>query len=621
MPLKLLMILFTFSVLQARSESMPTRSQMPVEDQWNVAAIYSSWTEWKKDFDRLKGDAEMPHWPQLKSHAGKLNDPSQTADFFRSFMKLDQELSKLFTYAHLRLDEDLSSDLSKQNYGSIVSLLYDFQLEYSWVEPELLSLSQKDFERLVNSDQLKEYRFYFEKIGRQRPHVLSKELEAMLAMSGKAMETPTRAFGALNNVDMTFDPAVSSDGEKNDLTTGTYNVYLKSPDRELRKSAFINLHKAYQAHANTLCELIQGQVQNHLFAARARKFSTCQEAALFPNHVDRKVYENLLAVIHEHLPAMHDYLRLRKEVLKLDELHPYDLYVPLVEEVQQETPYDEACRVVIESVKPLGDSYQQTLKRGLTEDRWVDPFENQFKRSGGYSSGCYGTMPYILMNYHGSISDVFTLAHEAGHSMHSFLSRKNQPYIYADYPIFVAEVASTFNEQLLLKSLKDSAVSKKDLAYLINYEIEAIRTTIFRQALFAEFELKIHTLTEQGETLTPALLKEIYLDLNRQYYGPDLVLDGGIEYEWTRIPHFYYNFYVYQYSTGLSAALALFEKVNQSEKDRDRYLQFLSSGGSRYPLDLLKVAGVDLREKAPIESAMKKFELRLKELKKILAEI
>lgn len=600
---------------------MRTRSQVPTEERWNVEAFYPSWADWKKEFDQVRGEEKAPHWPALKAFEGKLKDPNDVARFFDAFLHLDQELTKLYTYAQLRQDEDLASDVSKQNFGMISSLIHDFILEYSWVEPELLMLKEKDFNRLISSDKLKGYRFYLERLGRRRPHVLSQDLEAMMALSSKALETPSKAFGALNNADLTFEPAVTIDGEKKELTTGTFNSYIRSPDRELRKSAFIQIHRAYEKHANTLCELLQGQVQDHLFLSRAKKFSNCREAALFPNNIDAAVYDNLLMVIHEHLPAMQEYMRLRKEILGLDELHPYDLYVPLVEEAQMQLEYGEACETVIRSVAPLGDLYTKILKEGLLVDRWVDPFENQFKRSGGYSSGCYGSMPYILMNYHGSLNDVFTLAHEAGHSMHSYLSRKNQPYIYSDYPIFVAEVASTFNEQLLLKALKEKTKSKKDLAYLINYEIEAIRTTIFRQALFAEFELKIHTFSEQGITLTPALLKQTYLDLYRQYYGPELVLDGGIEYEWARIPHFYSDFYVYQYATGLSAALALFEEVIDSKEARERYLQFLSSGSTRYPLDLLKIAGVDLHEKAPVEAAMRKFEMRLKELKKILAEL
>ena len=317
---------------------------------------------------------------------------------------------------------------------------------------------------------------------------------------------------------------------------------------------------------------------------------------------------------------MHEYMALRKEILGLSELHYYDLMVPLVENVQISMSYPEACKTVIDSTALLGEQYQSDVRKGLLEERWVDVYETPRKRSGAYSSGCYDSMPYILMNYQGTLNDVLTLAHEAGHSMHSLLSRRHQPYIYSHYPIFVAEVASTFNEQMLLRELKSRIQSKKEKAYLINYEIEGIRATIFRQTLFAEFELQIHQWAEEGTPLTPSLLKNYYLELNRNYYGPDIILDKELAVEWARIPHFYYNFYVYQYATGLSAALSLFEQVLHSPQAKDRYLEFLSSGGSRYPLDLLKRAGVDVRSSVAVDAAMKRFQQLVRELKECLFE-
>ncbi|MBF8262546.1 MAG: Oligoendopeptidase [Parachlamydiales bacterium] len=642
----ILLIVLNFNILELWSDDMVrTRSQVPQQERWNVEALFANAMDWKKEFEVVKGEKTAPHWPDLSAFAGKLKaSPQAVLQFFDLYFDLDRKLSKLYTYAHLRHDEDIVNDENLQNYGLVSSLLHDFSLEFSWVEPELLSMKGEDFQSLIADPRIQKYRFHLEKLGRMRPHVLSAELEGVVALSGKALETPSKAFGALNNADMTFLPAVTSQGEIKELTTGTYLQYIRDPDRALRKSAFINLHRAYEAYANTICELIQGQVQSHLFVARARKFKDCRESALFGNCIDPAVYDNLIEVIHENLGALHEYMHLRKELLGLDELHPYDLHVPLVEEVQTQMKYMDACRQVIDSVSLLGMAYRNDLEKGLEKSRWVDPFENKNKRSGAYSSGCYDSMPYILMNYHGTLNDVLTLAHEAGHSMHSFLSRKHQSYVNSQYPIFVAEVASTFNEQLLLQSLKEKAISKKELAYLVNYEIEAIRTTIFRQTLFAEFEWKIHSMAEKGQTLTPALLNEAYLALNRTYYGPEIILDGGLEVEWARIPHFYYNFYVYQYATGLSAALALFERTacrnptpsgvglgklfdgavsgdsRTASKSRDRYLQFLSSGGSRYPLDLLQIAGVDLRKKEPIELAMKRFRGLVKELKTLLGE-
>ncbi len=618
---RILFIFLSWNALEAKGDFMAiAREEVPVEKKWNVEALYASNGNWMQDFEKIRGAASAPRWPDLQAYRGHLaKSPAKISEFLDGYFQLSRRLEKLYTYAHLRMDEDLGNDAAKKNFGLVSSLINDFQVECSWVEPELLSIGKKEFDAMLKDPKLKEYRFYLEKIGRMRPHTLNSEMEELVAMTGKALAAPHKAFGALNDADLKFEPAKTKDGELKDLTSGTYSVYLRSEDRSLRKSAFENLHRGFAAYENTICELLQGEVQGHLFMARAKKFEDCRSAALFPNQVDPAVYDRLIASIHEHLGALHEYIQLRKEIMGVDELHPYDLYVPLVKEIQVEIPYAEAEKLVVESVAPLGRAYQDALKKGIFEDRWVDAFENLRKRSGAYSSGCYDSMPYILMNYHGNLNDVLTLAHEAGHSMHSYLSHEKQPYVYAQYPIFVAEVASTFNEQLLLQRLFQTMKGKKEKAYLINYEIEAIRGTIFRQTLFAEFELQLHRWAEEGTPLTPTLLKEFYLSLNRMYYGPDLTLDGGLESEWARIPHFYYDFYVYQYATGLSAALDLFEKVSKDSSAKDRYLEFLSSGGSKYPLDLLKLAGVDLRTSAPIEAAMKRFAYLVGELKGLLS--
>lgn len=602
----------------SQENSMPKlRDQVPEQDRWNVAALYQTPEDWKTDFLKAQSRDKAPYWPELKSFQGKLKDPDKAAAFLDLYFGIDRHLSKLHTYAHLRMDEDLGNDLFKHDFGLISTLVHAFQLESSWVEPEILGLSDSEYRQLVSHPSLKGYQFYLEKIGRMRPHMLSPEMEELVALSGKALDTAYKAFGALNNADLSFPSAKDSKGIEHPLSNGSYLTYLRSPDRELRKNAFINLHKSYEAHANTLCELIQGQVQSHLFLAKARKFNSCLEAALYPHAVDLSVYSNLIASVRKNLPLMHEYIAFRKKQMKLDQIHIYDLYAPLVKEVEMEMSYPEACLSVVESVAPLGEDYQKILKRGLTQDRWVDVFENARKRSGAYSSGCYDSMPYILMNYHGSFGDVQTLAHEAGHSMHSFMSRKNQPYVYSHYSIFVAEVASTFNEQLLLSLMKKKVKNSSELAYLINDEIERIRATIFRQTLFAEFELQLHKWAEEGVPLTPALLKQYYVQLNRDYYGPDIVLDPELEIEWARIPHFYYNFYVYQYATGLSAAMALNQMATKSLEARDRYLEFLSSGGSRYPIELLKKAGVDMSSPDPVDAALKRFGELVEEFKKL----
>lgn len=607
------------SDLKIKEFSMPkTRSELKNQDKWNVEALYPTPQAWTAEFEELKGRERAPRWPQIISYKGRLHDPASVASLFEIYFGLDRKLAKLHTYAHLRMDEDLGNDLFKKDYGLISGLYHDYQHECAWIEPELLRMNEADFQHLSAHPELRPFNFFLEKIGRMRPHTLSGEQEELFALSGKALDAPSRAFSALNNADLAFQPAVDEKGKEHPLTNGSYLSYMRSTDRHLRKSAFQNLHKGFEAHANTIAELLQGQIQAHLYNAKARKYQTCVEAALFPHGIETSVYENLIGAVRRGHPVMHRYVALRKKLLGLSELHYYDLVVPIVENVQLSMTYPEAVAAVVESVGLLGSEYQRDVLEGLTQDRWVDVYETPRKRSGAYSSGCYDSMPYILLNYQGTMNDVLTLAHETGHSMHSLLSRRTQPYIYSHYPIFVAEVASTFNEQLLLKELKGKVKSKKELAYLINYEIEGIRATIFRQTMFAEFELQTHKWAEQGTPLTPTLLKEYYMQLNHDYYGPDLILDKELEIEWARIPHFYYNFYVYQYATGLSAALALFEKAQSSPDARKRYLEFLSSGGSRYPIDLLLHAGVDMRSSAPIDAAMKRFSKLLDELEECL---
>lgn len=590
------------------------RSEIPVEKKWNVEALYQNPEMWRDELQALAKLDSGAKWPELMQYRGRLHDPLSVKSLFESQLALMRQLEKLHMYAFLRHDEDVGDDTFKTDLGLISSLIHEFSIDCSWIEPEFLSLSEEQFSKLLSDASLSPYRFHLEKIGRMRPHTLPPEQEELLALSGKALDSSAKTFGALNNADLSFEPALNAKGEKLPLSHGAYLAYLKSPDRELRKSAFQNLHKSFEAHANTLCELIQGQVESHLFVAKARKFKNCLQSALFPHQIDESVYENLIQTVRKKTPLMHRYISLRKKLQNLDTIHVYDLYVPLVEDSESHMDYEEAKQAVIASVAPLGNEYQSILAKGLEEERWVDAYETARKRSGAYSAGCYDSMPYILMNYHGTFNDALTLAHEAGHSMHSFLSRKNQPYIYSQYSLFVAEVASTFNEQLLLDHLKKKATSKKDLAFLINYQIEGIRGTIFRQTQFAEFELQLHRWAEEGVPLTPALLKEFYLRLNQEYYGPDLAIDPELAIEWARIPHFYYNFYVYQYATGLSAALALFEEASKSKQAKEKYLQFLSSGGSKYPIDLLKEAGVDMAKPDAIEAALAKFEKLLDEL-------
>ena len=485
-------------------------------------------------------------------------------------------------------------------------------METSWIEPAILTLSPE----YLKAKELESFHVYLEKIVRLKPHTLEAPMEELLAVTGKALETAYRSFSAFNNADLKFPKIANEKGQLQELTHGSYSVYLRGKDRTLRENAFKTMHQSFLSYENTLCELINGQVQAHLAGMRARGYSSCLEAALFPHQIDTKVYHALIEAVRSRLGSLHDYLALRKKVMGLDELHLYDLNVPLVSEVDLSMPYSSAEDLVIASVAPLGKQYQADLEKGLKQGRWVDRYENVAKRSGAYSSGCYDSMPYILMNYHSTFSDVKTLAHEAGHSMHSLMSNRHQPYHYAQYPIFVAEVASTFNEELLLRYLATQTSDQAKRCYLINQEIEGLRNTLFRQTMFAEFELAIHEWAEQGIPLTPALLKQTYRKLNQDYFGKEVVLDNEIEGEWARIPHFYYNFYVYQYATGISAAHALFQQVVKEGKGaQERYLKFLSSGSSRYPIDLLADAGVDMRQKKTVELAIDHFDALVEELR------
>ncbi|MCX6988901.1 MAG: oligoendopeptidase F [Chlamydiae bacterium] len=601
------------------TDKVRDRNAIPAGDRWNVEALYDSWVDWEKDLEKWVRPLHTPHWPELEVYQGHLAEPQKLKELMDKTFFIDRHLSKLYTYAHLRHDEDVSAEIPNQAYTRMVSFLYAFREELAWFEPELLQLSDKQIQGLLESEVLKEYKVYLEKIVRFTPHTLSQEMERLMALSGKALETAQRAFSVFNNVDVKFPAIADSEGRMHELSHGKYQLYLRETDRVLRKNAFLGMHNLFKSYEHTFCELIQGQMQKHVFEKRARRFSSCLQAALFPCQIEEGVYAALIESVHKHLPSLHRYIALRKRLLGYDTLHLYDLHVPIVSDVKLSMSYNEAEQLVIDSVHPLGQEYQAVLKKGLMVDRWVDRYENINKRSGAYSSGCYDSSPYILMNYNGTINDVFTLTHEAGHSMHTYMSSKVQPYQYSSYPIFLAEVASTFHEELLLQHLMNRFSSREEKAFLINQKIDDIRGTFFRQSMFAEFELKMHELVEQDVPLTPGLLKQEYLRLNQKYFGPDLVIDDVIDVEWARIPHFYYNFYVYQYATGLSASCALAEKVLEGgEETRVKYLDFLSSGSSRPPLDTLALAGVDMNSPRPVEALMDRFNQLIGELEKIL---
>jgi len=603
-------------------EKVKEREQIAKECCWDVDALYASWEEWEQEMRALGNESKVPHWPRIEALKDTWREsPEGLRQLLELSLAIDRGLSKLYAYAHLRHDEDVAAEIPKRNHARISALMHDYRQETAWIEPSLLQCSHEQLIQFLQDPVLKDYVFFVEKIVRMRPHTLPAEQEELIAKAGLSLEAASRAFGALNNADLKFPAILDGQGKQRELTHGKYLVYLREKDRVLRESAFKSLHRAFLGFENTLCELLNGQVQSHVFAMKARKFTSCLEAALFPHHIDKAVYETLIHAVRNELPALHRYVSLRKKALHLDAIHLYDLHVPLAEEGEMRMPYEKAVEVIVDSLAVMGKDYQKTLKKGLTEERWVDRYENTRKRSGAYSSGCYDSKPYILMNYNGTFCDVKTLAHEAGHSMHSFLSHKHQPYQYSHYAIFVAEVASTFHEELLLRHLLKRAKTKEEKIFLINQEIDVIRGTLLRQTQFAEFELKLHTFAEQGIPLTPGLLKEEYRKLNQEYYGSEMVLDPEADIEWARIPHFYYNFYVYQYATGISAAHALAEKViAEGEKAKDQYLSFLSAGSSKYPIDALKIAGVDMRSTDAVTHTMRHFKTCVDKLEELLRQ-
>lgn len=595
------------------------REEVAVEDRWDLETLYPDRDGWEQEYRSVEGSSTPPRWPHLAAFRGNLSrGADQVARCLKEMLSLRRAIERLYVYAHLCSDQDLNNPEHKSMLGRALQLWHTFDEENSWFEPELLALPTKKLESYLKAEGLKEYHFLLEKIARRKAHTLPAREEELIAMAAKPLAATGTAFSLLENADFRFNSVASSTGELHELTLGSYALHLRSTDRTLRRNSFITLHEKFEEFQNTCCELLQGRMAADWFDARAHHFKSTLESALFTNAIDPSVYDALINTVRNGVAPLHRYLRLRRKLLGVESLHPYDLYLPLVD-WERTFSYQEAEKLVIESVAPLGKEYQALLAKGFQEDRWVDRYENIGKRSGGYSSGCYDSHPYILMNYMGTLNCVYTLAHEGGHSMHSLLSHTHQSYHDADYSIFVAEVASTFNEQLLSDLLMQRAESQLEMAYLVHQQIEGIRGTLFRQTLFADFERRARERVERGEPLTPQLLSEEYEQLNRFYYGSDLTIDPAAAFEWARIPHFYSRYYVYQYATGISAAFALHERVVRGGvAEQAAYLNFLKGGGSGYPLDLLKGAGVDMRTSEAVEAALRRFSTLVDQLEGLL---
>ncbi|MDF0727929.1 oligoendopeptidase F [Cytobacillus sp. S13-E01] len=602
---------------QTAVKKLPNRSEIQVEDTWRLEDIFETDEAWEKEFQEVKDMI-----PKISEFQGKLSDSADGLYEALSYQDdISMRLGKIYTYAHMRYDQDTTNSSYQALNDRAANLYTQVGSALSFIVPEILAADEANIKSFLNEkEELKVYEHALDEINRQRPHVLSAKEEALLAQVSEVTAASSNTFGMLNNADLTFPTLKDENGEEVEITHGRYIRFLESDDVRVRKEAFKKVYETYGNYKNTFGSTLSGAVKKDNFNARVRNYSSAREAALSNNNIPESVYENLVNTVNDNLHLLHRYVRLRKKLLGVDELHMYDLYTPLVKDVKMEVKYEEAKEYLIKGLAPLGEDYLHVLQEGL-DNRWVDVQENKGKRSGAYSSGTYGTNPYILMNWQNNVNNLFTLAHEFGHSVHSYYTRNNQPYPYGNYSIFVAEVASTCNEALLNDYLLKTIDDEKEKLYLLNHYLEGFRGTVFRQTMFAEFEHLIHKKAQEGEALTPDLLTETYYNLNKKYFGEDIVIDKEIGLEWSRIPHFYYNYYVYQYATGFSAATALSKQILEEGKPAvDRYINnFLKAGSSDYPIEVLKRAGVDMTSSQPIEEACKVFEQKLTEMENLLS--
>lgn len=597
------------------NETYEKRSDVPKEYTWAVEDLYASDEDWKKDLEKLKGMI-----PDIEAFQGKLGE---NADNLFNFLKLQDEITVLIdrfaNYSMRKADEDTKNTTYqgfKDQTNSVYVALYS---AFSFAEPEILQIPDDVLNEFYQKQPgLNQYRRYLNDILRKKAHILSDAEEKILAAAGDLAQSPDDIFSLLNNADMTYESVTDIEGNRLPVTHASFIPLMQNCDRNVRKDAFESLYKTYAEHKNTSAAVLSAQMKQLNFFSRMRKYNSPLEAALDANNVDLQVYNNLIETVHENMDSMYKYVRLRKKLLNVDALHMYDLYVPIVANAERSIPFSEAKENIRAALSVLGDDYVALLDEGFN-NRWIDIYENEGKRSGAYSSGTY-IHPYVLLNYKNTLDSEFTTAHEMGHALHSYLSNKNQPVVDAEYVIFVAEVASTCNEALLMQYLLKKTTDKKERAYLINYFLEQFRTTLYRQTMFAEFELKMSQMIQNGESINSDSACKVYHNLIDLYFGKDIVHDAKIDLEWARIPHFFYNFYVYQYATGFSAAIALSQKIlNEGEPAVKAYKEnFLSAGCSKDPVSILKDAGVDMSTKKPIEDALKLFDSLIDELAELM---
>lgn len=593
-----------------------TRDEQQLENTWNLTSIFESDEAFEQKYKELEN-----RLGEEEKFKGSIDSAETLADALEAEREIDEDVSKIYVYAHLKHDQDTSNDTYSALESKARTLAVKFSTAWSFLVPEIMKIDEETLKSWMEDERLSEFAFDLEKLNKKREHVLSDKEEKLLAQAGEVMAGPSSTYSMFNNADLEFPDAVDSDGNKHALTQGTYIDLLKSQDRELRRSAYENLYTKYGDFKNTLSQTLQGVVNTHVFSAGARGYDSARHQALSNNFIPEAVYDQLIETVNNNLHLMHRYTELRKRLLGLDSLKMYDVYMPMVKDIEFEMSYEEAKDWMLKSLEPMGEEYVSIIREGL-ENRWVDVYENKGKRSGAYSSGTYGTNPFILMNWQDNVNNLFTLTHEFGHSVHSYYSRQNQPSNMSGYSIFVAEVASNFNEALLADYMYKNLDDSKKKLYLLNEQLEGFKGSVFRQTMFAEFEHKIHSMKEAGEPLTAGVLNEIYGELNRKYFGDAVDYDDYINVEWARIPHFYMNYYVYQYSTGYAAAASLSKQVlEEGPETAERYVrEFLKKGSSDYPIEVLKNAGVDMTTSEPVENAMKVFEKQLDQFEALLEE-
>ncbi len=597
------------------AKELPKRSEVKEEYTWDLSAMFVSKEAWEEQLavcQSLTGELEAFEGKVTASAKNLLTVLEKSAD-------AEQKLELAFSYAERLFDQDQKNTAHQAMSQRMHTLYTDYSSRTAFIVPEILAADTELLEQYLNEEpELALYRGQIKEIQRRKAHSLSAEMEKLVAMTGEMAQVPVQVFSIISNADMAYPQITDENGETVRLSHGNFVPLEESADRRVRKDAFENFYSVYRQFANTLAGLYNGQVKQQIFYAKARNYPSTLEAAVDANNVPSKVYYNLVETVNKNMDKMHRYVRLRKKCLGVDELHMYDIYTPIIADVAKKIPFEEAKETVLKALAPLGEDYVSKVKEGF-ESRWLDVYENEGKRSGAYSAGAYGTHPYVLLNHNDTLDNMFTLAHEMGHAMHSYYSNENQPYIYAGYKIFVAEVASTCNEILLMEYLLANTEDQKERAYLLNHYLDSFKGTVYRQTMFAEYEMRSNAMVENGENLTAENLCALYLELNKKYYGPDMVSDEEISYEWARIPHFYYNFYVYQYATSFSAAVAIAHEILEKGAPAvERYKEFLSGGCSKSPVELLKMVGINMEEATPIQNALDVFGEVLDEIETLI---